>query len=192
MDKQEKNAEIVALSDNMGKSQICLCADYRGLTVAQLSQLRAEIRKAGCGAKVVKNTLARISAQKAWNASGSSVVAGGADSLTSSGLKKFLDIFEGPTLLVWSYSDPIAPAKVLSKFSKDNEKLSLKGAFFEGDFVDASGIAALSAMPGREELFGQLLRLINAPATNLVRLLNANATQTVRVIDERRKQLEGV
>ncbi len=182
MDKQGKNAEILALLDNMSKSQICLCADYRGLTVAQLSQLRAEIRKAGCGGKVVKNTLARISAEKAWSA----------DSLTSSGLKKFLDIFEGPTLLVWSYADPIAPAKVLSKFSKDNEKLSLKGAFFEGDFVDASGIAALSAMPGREELFGQLLRLINTPATNLVRLLNANATQTVRVIDERRKQWEGV
>jgi len=186
MNKQEKNAEIAALTDNMSKSQICLCADYRGLTVSQLSQLRAEIRKAGCGGKVVKNTLARISAQKVWSA------AGGAESLAPSGVKKFLDIFEGPTLLVWSYADPIAPAKVLSKFSKDNEKLSLKGAFFEGNFVDAAGIAALSAMPGREELFGQLLRLINTPATNLVRLLNANATQTVRVIDERRKQLEGV
>ena len=180
MDKNEKNAEVEALSDYFSRSEICLCADYRGLTVTQISNLRREIKKAGCVGRVVKNTLAKLSAKKGLENG----------SLSASGVDKFLEVFTGPTLLVCSFEDPIAPAKILTKFAKENEKLALKGAFFEGRFVDKAGIESLSAMPGKEELFGQLLRLINTPATNLLRVIQACGTQVVRVIDERRKQLE--
>jgi large subunit ribosomal protein L10 len=179
MNRAEKQAEVDFLSDCLTKSQIALCAEYRGLSVAKMTQLRRDLRAAGSQGRVVKNTLARISAARALKGR------------TSSEVEQFLDLLQGPVLMIYSFNDPVEPTKVVAKFAKDNEKLQIRGAFVDGEFVDAKGVDVLSKMPGKNELLSQLLRVINAPATNLVRLLHAPATQVVRVLDAHRENMEG-
>jgi len=177
MNREEKVQEISWITDQFAKSQIAVCVDYRGLKVSQVTQLRRELRQAGSVARVVKNTLGRISAQKTLK---------GKD---SSDLEKFVKMFVGPTLVVYSHTDPIAPTKVLAKLAKDMPVMKIKGAFLDGQYVDPAGVDNLSKMPGREETLSMLLRLLNTPATNLARLLNAPGEQLVRVVDAQREKL---
>lgn len=178
MDRAERQAEIDFLADGFKKSQIALCADYRGLTVAQITKLRKDLRAGKAVGRVVKNTLARISSKKVY-----------ADS-NAAELEKFNELFTGPSLLVLSESDPVSPAKVLTKFAKDNKSLQVKGGWFEGKFVDAKGVDTLSQMPSKEELLGKLLALLNAPATQLLRLMKEPSAQVARVIAAQRDKLE--
>jgi large subunit ribosomal protein L10 len=178
MDSAEKNQEVSSIADALGRSLIALCADYRGLTVAQITALRRDLRSSGSHGKVVKNTLARLAVEKSLQSSG------------GSGVTKFLEVFRGPTMLVYSFDDAVAPAKVLAKYAKEIDKFSIKGAYFEGSFIDPSGVEDLSRMPSREEVLAQLLRVINAPATNLVRLLNEPGSQVARLLEAHRANLE--
>jgi large subunit ribosomal protein L10 len=94
--------------------------------------------------------------------------------------------------VVVSYNDPVSPAKVLAKFAKENaEKFRVKGCWLDGAFVDPAGVDSLSKMPGREETFAMLLRLMQEPATRMARLLSEPGSQLVRVVEARRKQLGG-
>jgi len=179
MERAEKEAEVKFLTDCFTKSKVALCADYRGLTVGQVTKLRKEIRGMGAVARVTKNTLARISAQKVYG-----------DSAKAQELENFLKLLEGPSMLFFSYTDPVAPAKVLAKFAKDNEKLRIKGGWLDGSCMDSKAVDALSKLPGREETLAKLLSLINTPARQLMQLLKTPGTQTVRVIDEQRKKIE--
>ena len=179
MDRAEKAAEIEYLTGCFSKSQITFCCDSRGLTVGQVTTLRKELRKSGAYASLVKNTLGRISASKVHKGKVKDVE-----------LEKFDDTLVGPSFVVFSNDDPVAPAKALAQFAKGNEKFKIKGALFEGAFVDPSGVEALSKMPGRAEILAGLLRIINGPATQLVRLLQAPGTQTVRVLDAQKQKLE--
>lgn len=178
MNKQEKQQEIAGLHEQFAKAQIAMLADYRGLTVKQITELRKALHGVGSVSTVVKNTLAKISATQAL---------GDSDSQER---EKFLSLLAGPNMVVFAENDPVTSAKILTKFAKEHEKLSLKGAWFEGECIDAKGLEALSNMPSREELLGQLLGLLSAPATQLVRLLQAPATQVVRVLDAQRAKLE--
>jgi large subunit ribosomal protein L10 len=178
MDRAEKKAEIESLNDHMSRSQIAICADARGLTVAEVTELRKNLRKAGSFAKVVKNTLARLAVDKAYA------------SAEAAELEKFKKLLEGPSMMVFSYKDPVAPSKALTDFAKTHDKLKVKGGFIDGECVDESGVKTLSNMPGKEELLGKLLALINAPATQLVRLMQAPGTQMVRVLDAQREKIE--
>lgn len=178
MERSEKLKEVEFLNDCFGGSAIALCADYRGLTVAQITALRKELRNAGTQARVVKNTLAKLAVKEAFKEA------------EAAELERFIKIFEGPSLVVFSEKDPVAPAKVLSKFAKDNDKLQIRGAWLEGQFVDVAGVGSLSNMPGKEELLAKLLALINAPATQLLRLIQAPATQVVGVINAQKDKIE--
>lgn len=178
MDRAERQAEVDFLAKGFQSTQIALCADYRGLTVAQITKLRKELRANKAIGRVVKNTLARISANKVYTDS------------NAAELEKFSELFTGPSLLVFSESDPVSPAKVLAKFAKDNKKLQIKGGWFEGKFVDAKGVDTLSQMPSKEELLGKLLALLNAPATQLLRLMKEPSAQVVRVIAAQKDKLE--
>lgn len=177
MDRAQKTEEIRTLSEWFGSSQVAVCADYRGMTVAQLSAFRKDIRAVGGKTRVVKNTLARRSAREVLNGR------------TSDEVERFVTSLKGPTLIVYSFSDPVAPTKVIARTAKDVQAFSVKGAFLDGQFLDESGVDQLSKMPGREEVLSQLLRLINTPATSLVRLLGAPGTQVVRVIEGYREKL---
>lgn len=179
MSREERQAELENLEGWYSRSQIAVVVDYLGLNVDQITRLRKELRQSGAVGKVVKNTLAGMAAGKSFNKASEDQIAK---------LKKTL---KGPSMLVISEKDPIGPTKVLTKFAKENDKLKIKGAWFEGTFVDVDGVQDLSKMPGREELLATLLALINTPATQLLRLMNAPAQQTVQVIEAQRKKLEG-
>ena len=176
MERAEKKTMIEGLSQQFSKAQIALCADYRGLTVGQVTILRRNLRGVGATACVVKNKLAKRSVDA---------------SITGGDKDAFNKVFKGPSFLVFSDIDPIAPAKVIAEFAKLNDKLSIKGAWVDGKFLDAANVVALSKMPGKQELLAQLLSLMNAPATRLVGLLAAPAGQVVRVLDAQRQKLEG-
>jgi large subunit ribosomal protein L10 len=180
MDRAEKQAELDLLIGKFTKSQVAVCADYRGLTVAKITELRRELRKAGSEGRVVRNTLARLASTKV------------ATNAKPAELEKFLGSIVGPTLVITCDSDPIAPTKVLAKFAKANaDKFRVKGCWLDGAYVDAAGVDSLSNMPGREETFAMLLALINEPATRLVRLMSEPSAQVVRSIEAYRKKLGG-
>lgn len=180
MDRNERNAEIDFLKECFTSAQIAFCTNYIGLTVPQVTELRRNLRQSGAKARVVKNTLGRIGLKKALG-----------ESANAAELTKFEGLLKGPSLVIFASGDPVAPAKVLAKYCKDNEKFKMKGALFEGRYVDSAGVDSLSKMPGRNELMAQLLRVILAPATQVVQILAAPAGQVVRVIDAQRRKIEG-
>ncbi len=180
MDSAEKQTELNLLIGKFASAQVTVCADYRGLTVAKITELRRELRKAGSEGRVVRNTLARLAATKT------------AEGAKDGELEKFLGSIIGPTLVVTCDKDPIAPTKVLAKFARENaDKFRVKGCWLDGAYVDAAGVDSLSKMPGREETFAMLLALINEPATRLVRLMSEPSAQVVRSIEAYRKKLGG-
>lgn len=179
MNKEEKALLISSLIDSFVKSQATVLFDNLGLTVAQMTTLRRDLRKAGCEAKVVKNTLARLSTKKSLKEK-----KGGE-------MDRFLGTLKGPTVAVFSYKDPIVPTKILAAFAKGNDKLKIKSCWLDGQFVDPAGVQDLSKMPGREETLAMLLSLLNAPATKLLRLMKEPGSQVARVVEAQRKNLGG-
>ena len=154
----------------MEKAKAAILAEPRGLDVATVTELRKKCREAQVEYRIVKNTLA-IRAAK-----GTSV-----ESLS--------DKFVGPTALILSYSDVVAPAKVIAEFAKDRENFVIRTAVVEGKVIDAQGVQALAKMPGLPELRQQLASMIAQPATRLVRLLNTPGQQLARVLGARNEQL---
>ena len=178
MNRAEKDAELELLGGYFAKSQIALCADYRGLSVDEITALRRAMREAGSTGRVVKNTLARFSAKKSF-----------ADS-SEEEVGKFIDLLSGPSFLIFAEEDPIGPAKVMAKFAKEHDDFEIKGGWFEGAYLDKSGVVELSKLPSREETLAKLLSVLMAPATKLVQMLNAPGQQLVQVLEGHRKNLE--
>ena len=176
--RSEKDTELNVLGDWFKSTQVAVCVDYRGLTVADVTTLRKDLRKSGSLARVSKNTLIKLAAEKAYKDS------------NPEELKKFIALFEGMSMLVFSKKDPVSPARVLADFAKKNDKIKLRGAFLDGAFVTEAGVKELATMPSKEEAQGKLLGLLAAPATKLVQMLQAPASALVRVLEARRKQLE--
>ena len=172
-----KDLELEQLAESWKEAPLAVCADYRGLTVAQITKLRNELRKVGASSKVVKNTLARISVERSLGSSDTGQVG------------KLVDTFQGPSFLVFVNEDIVGSAKVLEKFSKDHEAFQVKGGWFEGAFLDKAGVAQISKMPSREELLAKVLYLINAPATQLARVIKASGQQMVQVLEAHRSNL---
>ena len=125
MDRVTKEAQVGELKDKLGRDRFGRPADYRGLDVPTVTGLRDEFRKVQCEYKVVKNTLVKLAIK----------------GTTMEGIGKYL---EGPTAIIFSYESPSAPAKVVTKFAKDQEKFVLKGGFFEGTVLDAKGVEGLA------------------------------------------------
>ncbi|HEY5997488.1 MAG TPA: 50S ribosomal protein L10 [Candidatus Deferrimicrobiaceae bacterium] len=171
MNRTEKEQVISELHDKMAKVKIAIVAEPKGLDVATINDLRKKLRDSKVEYRVIKNTLAARAAK------GTSV-------------EKVADKFVGPTAIVMSYDDVIAPAKVLADFMKDRENFKIRTAVVEGNVVDAKGIAALAKMPGLLELRGQIAAMIAQPATKLARIIAAPAQQLAQVIGARRDQLE--
>lgn len=178
MNRKERQEEIVNLGSWKQKAQVSLCVDYRGLNVDQMTKFRKELRKAGATAKVVKNTLTLKAIEKVFVGRKEEEVV------------KYKSLFKGPSLLIISEVDPVAPAKVVAKAAKDYQALQVKGAWVDGTFLDINGVEELSKMPGKQEVLAQLLALINTPATQLLRLMNTPSTQMLTVLDGHRKNLE--
>ena len=159
MAKLELKQPIVqAIADDIKDAQSVVLVDYRGLTVAQDTELRKQLREAGVIYKVCKNTMMK----RAF------------EGTEFAGLEEYL---EGPSALVVSKDDATAPARIICKFAKTAEALEVKAGVVEGNVYDAAGINELSKVPSREELLSKLLGSLQSPITNLARVLNQIAEQ---------------
>lgn len=148
-----KQPVVQEISDQMKGAQSVVVVDYRGLTVAEDTQLRKQLREAGVAYKVYKNTLVNFAIK------GTEF-----ESLASS--------LEGPNAFAISTADATAPARVLAKFAKTAPALEIKAGVVEGTYYDAEGMKAVAKIPSREELLSKFLGSIQSPITNFARVLN--------------------
>ena len=154
MAKVELKQPIVQeISDQIKEAQSVVVVDYRGLTVAEDTQLRKQLREAGVTYKVYKNTLVNFAIQ------GTEF-----ESLSSS--------LEGPSAFAISTADATAPARIIAKFAKTSPALEMKAGVVAGTFYDAEGMKVIATIPSREELLSKFLGSIQSPITNFARVLN--------------------
>lgn len=178
MNRQEKQEELALLRDRFSKSQISIMADFKGLTVEQMTKLRRELRAVKATVRVTKNSLAQIVVKDVYKDD------------DAADLEKLAGLLVGPNIITFATDDVVGPAKVLAKFAKDNDKFQIKGGWLEGEFLNTQGVEQLSTLPSREETLAKLLSLLNAPATKVVQLLQAPGTQVVRLLGAYKAKLE--
>ena len=171
----QKQAVVAELKEQMTSAKGVVITGYRGLTVAQDTQLRRELREAGVTYHVVKNTMMRIAAKEA-------------------GLDGLADHLEGTTAMAFS-DDAVAPAKVICGVIKKNklektDVLTIKVGIVEGKVIDEKEVKALASLPSREELIAKLLGSMNAPISNTVGVLQGVIRNAVYVFDAVRAQKE--
>ena len=177
MDKPRKEEEVAQLTEALKGSAAHYWADYRGMTVEEMTAWRSDLKQNGAVGKVVKNTLAKIAVNNAF-------------AENEGEASKVVDILQGPSFLICSESDPISPAKSLAKFAKSHEALEIKGGWFEGAFLDVDAVKKLSQMPSKDELYAKLLSVLSAPATKLVRTMQEPASRLVRLLEAYRAKKE--
>jgi len=156
--REEKVQAVEEIAGKLNASQTTVVADYRGLTVSQVTELRTQLRAAGVDFKVYKNSLTRLATAK-------------------QGLSELDQYLTGPNAIAFSEGDVIAPAKILVDFAKKNEKLEIKGGVIEGKVVGEAEIKALAALPSREGLLSMLLSVLQAPVRNFALAVKAVSEQ---------------
>jgi len=164
----EKAETVAAVHQLLKSAKMAIVTEYRGLSVAQMTNLRREIRGASGEYQVIKNTLVRRA-------------------LKDTAFGDLEKLLEGPNGWVFGYDDPVVLSKTLIKFADGNDKLAIKGGMFEGRFMDPTGVKALSQMPSKPELQARLLAMINAPATQLLRTIQEPGARMVRLLESLRK-----
>ena len=153
---ESKKAVVAGLVERLQAAQAGVIADYRGLTVAQDTELRAKLREAGVEYTIVKNTLLNFAAKEV-------------------GLEELEPVLHGPTALATSSTDLVASAKVLVDFAKSNEQLEIKGGFVEGKVISVDEVKVYASIPSKEVLISKMMGSLQAPVGNLVRALDAIA-----------------
>ncbi|WP_046213355.1 50S ribosomal protein L10 [Paenibacillus wulumuqiensis] len=151
---QAKQEAVEVVATKLRESVTTVVADYRGLNVAQVTELRKQLREAGIEFQVLKNTLVRRATE-------------------SADLTELNEVLSGPTAIAFSKDDAVAPAKILNDFAKTNDALELKGGVVEGRVVSAEEIKALAALPSREGLLSMLLSVLQAPVRNFALAVKA-------------------
>jgi large subunit ribosomal protein L10 len=170
MDRAQKADSIEELKGVFAGAGAVVVTHYLGLTVAEMTDLRTRLRKEGAKLKVVKNRLA----QKAMD--GSAGEAGDR-------------LFKGPVAIAFA-KDPVAAAKVVTQYAKDNDKFTVIGALLGTTVLDEAGVKSLATLPSLDQLRGQLIGLIQAPATKVAAVLQAPAGQLARVFNAYAKKDE--
>lgn len=161
MERAEKREVVTALHDSLAKTGVVVVAHYAGLTVADMTKLRSDMRSAGGQVKVAKNRLVKLA-------------------LEGTDAKGIADLLKGPTCLAFS-EDPVAAPKVAVKFAKGNEKFIILGGAMGTQVLDAKGVNSLASLPSLDELRGKLIGLIQAPASKIARIVNEPGSQLARV-----------
>lgn len=160
---EEKKQIAEDLHGRFKKSKLVILTDFKGLDVASVSDLRRKLKEAGIEYKVVKNTLMARASQ-------------------DTPVAVLANHFKGPGAVAISYDDPVAPAKILTKFADDSKKLEIKAAVLNGQLIDTNGVKALAALPPREVLLGQLLSVMVGVPTSAVRVLAGVPRALVNVL----------
>jgi large subunit ribosomal protein L10 len=172
MPTAQKGAEIDLLTDRFQRSEMTILADYRGLSVAQLQDLRATLRPVDSEFRIAKNTLVRIAAERAG----------------VEGLEPFLD---GPTAVMFAFGDAVAPAKALSDFVRTSRILQIKAGLMNGQVVSASDVEAIATLPPREELLGRLVGMLASPMARTVGVLSGPSRSVAYLVNARIESLDG-
>ena len=155
LNRSEKQAVIDEVAALAAKAQTLVMAEYRGITVADLTKLRVEARKAGVSISVLKNTLARRA-------------------VTGTPFEVAAEQMTGP--LIYGFSeDAVAAAKVVADFAKTNDKMVLRGGVYAGKSLDVDGVKSLASIPSKDVLLSQLLGLMQSPISRLARVVAALA-----------------
>jgi large subunit ribosomal protein L10 len=171
--RQDKERIVKELADRLKSSDTLLIADYRGLTMPEIDELRTKLLESGARFSVVKNTLTRLAAEEA-------------------GVKPLLELIDGPTAIAFidADGDPAAAAKILNDTARTNDVLVIRGGLLEGDAVSDAEIKRLATLPPVEVVHAQFVGAVAAPLTTIVGLFTAPLRDLVNIIDARIKQLE--
>lgn len=163
--KEQKEKILKNLEDLFKKAKSVVMIDYYGLKVKEINQLRKLLKEVGCNYLVVKKTLLNRA-------------------LAELGFKDInLDKLTGGLGLIFGLEDEIAPAKLITQFSKDHEKMRIHGGFFNQKFIETSTVKALAKLPTRDQLRAQIVWLIKSPLTGLVNVLHGNLRNLVYVLE---------
>ena len=149
---QVKSGNIEEIKAKIGKAQSMVLVDYRGLNVAQLTELRSQYRQAGVEYKVYKNSMMRFA-------------------FKDLGLEDFNEFLKGPSAVAFGYDDPVSAAKITSQFAKTNDKLEIKAGIVDGKVIDIDGVKSLAELPSKEVLIAQVLGGFNAPIQGFANVL---------------------
>lgn len=149
-----KKQQVVELTKEFEESVSCIVVDYRGLTVQEATDLRAKLRAEGSELKVIKNNISRRAAEEA-------------------GYKNLTDVFTGPSALVFSKDDAVAPARIVYEFAKKNTNLELKGGYVERRVVDVDQLSEVAKLPNRDGMISMLLSVLQAPLRNFAYAIKA-------------------
>jgi len=162
VDRAQKEKVVEELGQIFESSGVVVVARYEGLTVAEMQDLRGQMREAGGSVRVAKNRLAKIA-------------------LDGKPVASIADYLTGMTVLAYS-EDPVAAAKVMEKYSKENDKLVILGGAMGETALDQAGVKAVAAMPSREELIAQIVSQIGAPASNIAGAIGAPASNIASIL----------
>src|ERR1700731_2977607 len=169
--KAEKAATVADLTARLKASSTAVLAEYRGMTVGQMRDLRSKLRVGGIDMVVVKNTLARRAAKAA-------------------GYEPLSAELVGPIAMLFAVDDVSAPARILNEYIRANRKMVIKAGLLEGQLINAGAVTELADLPSREVLLSRLLGAMQAPLGNLASVLQAPITKLARTIDAVRSQKE--
>src|SRR6266550_5562614 len=171
--KSEKERVVAELAERLRAAETLMVADYRGLTMPQIDELRTRLLEAGARFTVVKNTLTKLAAEQA-------------------GATEVLELIEGPTAIAFldADGDPVAAAKVLNETARAHDVPVIRGGIFEGSIVGDADIKRLATLPATDVLQAQLVGAVVGPLTMVVGLFTAPLRDLVGVIDARIRQLE--
>jgi large subunit ribosomal protein L10 len=167
----QKKEVVERLAKDFKESEISILVDYKGLNVLKMTELRAIIRNEVIRLEVVNNSLLERESEG-----------------TDGDLMK--DFFKGPNAIILSKKDPVAPAKILMNFAKDNDKLEIKAGALSGKLISPEDIKQLAKLPSKEELLGQLVYTLNAVPTSLVNVLSGVPRAFVNVLNAIKDQKE--
>ncbi len=167
--REKKEAMVADYVDKLSRSQVMILADYRGLTVANVTDLRQRLRAQDSGFHVIKNSLFALALQEC-------------------GIEVPAAHLDGPLGVGFAYGDPSAVAKVLLDFARETQILQVKGAILSGQFVGAEQVRAIADLPPREVLLAQLLGTVQGPMSTLVSTITAPLRELAQVLRARSEQ----
>ena len=169
--KAEKAATVAEITTRLKASSTAVLADYRGMTVGQMRDLRSKLRDGNIEMLVVKNTLARLAAKAA-------------------GYEPLSAELVGPIAMLFAADDVSAPARILNDYIRANRKMAIKGGLLEGQVITADIVTELADLPSREVLLSRLLGAMQAPLSSLASVLQAPMSKLARTLDAVRTQKE--
>lgn len=172
MPKQYKLDTVASVKEKLANSKSIVVADYRGLSVAEMTDLRSRLRKEGVELRVIKNRLAKIA-------------------LKESSMDSMEEQLKGMTAIAFGLQDPVSPAKVLAEYAKGNDKLRIIGGQMDNQVLDAAGVNELAQLPSREELLSRMLGSLQSPIQKVAYGLHQTVAKVAYAVDAVGRQKGG-